>query len=201
MIGVADIRYCEHCRRARPHNRQGDCKECKSRRKRAARVARSSTVGQPLIRYGVLLKAADDAWSVWLRAFWPYCEMCQAFVHPHGLQCAHGFSRVERVIRFDPDNTFALCPSCHRRHTPPRADWWEWMQARLARRARLGLVRGGADPFTRLQLASKARGGKLTAYALHGVLADVRARIAQLTEGERKEWAEARLAQILDRLS
>lgn len=189
MIGAVDIRYCSKCKRGTPHSRKGDCKHCVSLRRRAARVAKRCVVGSPLVAYGKLLEAADKLWSIWLRAFWDGCEMCYAPLHPASLQCMHGFSRQDRAIRFAVDNTFAGCASCHRRHTPPGAAWWEWMRERLAARLRVGIGQGGPDPFARLELASRMRGGKLTAYALHGVIADAQARIAALPEGPRKEWA------------
>lgn len=201
MIGAADVRYCEKCRRGTPHSRRGDCKPCLSQRRRAVRIARRSVVGSPLLSYKQLLKIADDLWSIWVRAYWDGCEMCFAPLHPAQLQCMHGFTRQDRSIRFDVDNTFAGCPSCHRRHTPARADWYEWMRERLALRLRAGIGRGGPDPYTRLELASKARGGKLTAYALHGVIADAQARIAALPAGPRREWAEERAARVLEGLA
>ena len=189
MIGVADFRHCSKCKRITPHSRKGDCKQCVALRRRAARISRRSVVGSPLVAYGQLLDVADKLWSIWLRAFWDGCEMCYAPLHPSHLQCMHGFSRQERMLRFSVDNTFAGCAACHRRNTPPRADWWDWMRERLAARLRAGIGQGGPDPFARLELASKARGGRLTGYALHGVIADAQARIAALPDGPRKEWA------------
>jgi hypothetical protein len=162
-------------------------------RRRAARQAKRSVAGSPLSSYRELLTVADRVWSVWVRAYWGACEMCQAPLHPQDLQCAHGFSRVERSIRFDPDNTFALCSSCHRRHTPPRVDWWDWMPERLQDRAmelpgRVA-VRSGAAAFARLKMMSRARGGKLTTLSLQAVVADARQRIEALPGGERKNWA------------
>jgi hypothetical protein len=93
---------------------------------------------------------------------------------------------VERSIRFDPDNTFALCSSCHRRHTPPRADWWDWMRERLIVREP-GCATDAA--FIRLEMCSRARAGKLSALSLQAVIADARQRIEALPGGERKNWA------------
>lgn len=201
MIGAADIRYCTHCKRGTPHSRKGDCKPCVSQRRRATRLARRSVVGSPLLAYGLLLESADRVWSAWVRAFWDGCEVCYAPMHPSHLQCMHGYSRQDRAIRFSVDNTFAGCASCHRRHTPPRADWWEWMRERLAVRLRAGIGTSGPDPFARLELASKARYGRLTAYALHGVIADAQARIAALPDGPRKEWAQEMAAKAIEPLS
>lgn len=201
MIGAADVRYCERCKRGRPHTRRGECKWCLSSRRRAKRRVRQGAIGTALESYRELLEAADRAWSAWVRAASDACEMCRAPLPPSALQCAHGFSRVERAIRFDPDNTFALCAACHRRHTPPRADWWDWMRERLQQRLALGHGRAGADAYTRLELASRARGGKLTAVALTAVIADARQRIEALPEGDRKEWARETTERALARLT
>lgn len=188
MIGAADVRYCERHKRGTPHTRRGDCKACLSERRLAARQVKKSVLGLPLSSYRELLEVADRVWSAWVRAYWPCCEMCLAPLHPSRLQCMHGFSRQDRAIRFDPDNTFAGCPSCHRRHTPPGASWWDWMRERLTARLAEG-HRGGPHAYDRLELSSKARGAKLTALSLQAVIADARQRIEALPPGERKDWA------------
>lgn len=203
MIGAADIRFCESCRRGTPHSRKGDCKTCSARVRKAGRLARRSVVGSPLASYSELLKVADALWSIWVRAYWPGCEMCGGPLDPDRLQCAHGFSRVEKTLRFDPDNTYALDASCHRRHTPPRQDWWDWMRMRLAARVSFSedAATIGAERYARLEMASRARGGKLSSYSLQAVIVEAQARIAALPEGDRKEWAKVKAERALSKLA
>jgi hypothetical protein len=141
----------------------------------------------PLARYGDLLRIADELWSTWLRAKHLWCEMCLVQFDPAVLQCAHGYSREDRIIRFDPDNTFALCSGCHRRHTPARQPWFDWMRARLG------------DRFDRIERASRM-GGKLRMSDLQVVILDAEQRIAALPDGDRKAWALQRHAKITERM-
>lgn len=154
-----------------------------------ARKAKAMYLGRPLVRYGDVLDAADDLWSVWVRASLTHCEMCGVQSTPAERQCAHGWSRDERATRFEPDNTFSLCPSCHRRHTPPGPAWDDWMRQHL-----------GARRYQRVRLMAVA-GGKLPESTLYLILLDAQQRIASLPSGERKAWALERQAAILARLA
>lgn len=179
------LEWCEPCGRTTPHTNRRECKPCRSK---ASRAVKRSRVGHPLVRYGDLLKAADDMWSVWVRAKEDACEMCRVWFHPASMQCAHGISREDHPIRFDPANTYALCAACHRRHTPARTPWWDWMRAHVP-----------AD-YDRLEMVSRARGKKLRASDLQLVTLDAQQRIAALPEGPRKDWALERTAKIQERM-
>lgn len=206
MIGAADVRLCEKCKRGTPHNRKGACVLCGARVRKATRAARRSVVGSPLASYSLLLGVADNLWSYWLRAYWGICEVCSAPMDPDRLQCCHGYSRKDRAIRFSPDNTFSGCNSCHRRHSPPGAEWYHWMRQRYAERAALDGMNvaeahaHAASTWARVEMASMGRGGKLTSYALQGVIADAQARIAALPAGPRKEWAQGKVERAMAKL-
>lgn len=43
------------------------------------------------------------------------------------LQCAHGFSRRYRNVRWDPRNAFCLCQGCHLFFTHRPLEWDEWL--------------------------------------------------------------------------
>jgi hypothetical protein len=178
------LEFCEPCKRVTPHTSRRACKPCRAKARRAVRRAK---VGAPLARYGDLLKIADELWSAWVRASHETCEMCRVPLHPAVLQCAHGYSREDRIIRFDPDNTFALCSGCHRRHTPARQPWYDWMRERLG------------DRFDRIERASRM-GGKLRMSDLQLVVVDAEARIAALPDGDRKAWALERQAKVTERM-
>lgn len=46
------------------------------------------------------------------------------------LQCAHGFSRRYRSVRWDPRNAFCLCQGCHMFYTHRPLEWDEWLLER-----------------------------------------------------------------------
>lgn len=46
------------------------------------------------------------------------------------IQCAHGFSRRYRALRWDFDNAFALCAKCHMTFTYDPLRWDNWLRAR-----------------------------------------------------------------------
>lgn len=187
-LRYADFRHCEACGRGTPHNKRGVCAVCRAGRKRAVRKAKASTQGGCLARWSDLRGIADSLWSVWVRAAAPGCRMCGVPYDPDQLQNAHGYTREDRVIRFDPDNTFALCAADHRRHTPPRPAWYAWMCEQL-----------GAERFNRLERLSMI-GGKFGVGDLHAVILDAQQRIAALPSGPRKEWADERARVILERM-
>lgn len=188
----AEFRHCEACGRGTGHDKRGRCMVCKSKAKSARRETVRAEVNRalqasgahPLVRYGDLLKVADTLWSTWLRAAGDGCVKCLTPLPPERLQCAHGITREDRVIRFDPDNTFRLCAACHRRHTPPRRDWDDWRLKHL-----------GPERFARIDRLSRV-GGKLTLSDLHLVVLDAQRRIAALPEGPRKAWARERVDKL-----
>ncbi len=180
--------WCDVQKRETDRRKNGDCVPCASNERQAKRKVKAATTGHPLVRFGDVLRSADDLWSVWLRAFNYRCEMCGVPYDPKAMQCAHGFSREDRVIRFDPKNTFALCAACHRRNTPARQPWFDWMKQRL-----------GEHEYGRLEYASRV-GGKLRQSDLQLVILDAQSRIAALPEGDRKAWALERVASITERM-
>lgn len=46
------------------------------------------------------------------------------------LQCAHGFSRGYRAVRWDERNAFCLCRGCHLYFTVRPIEWDDWLRAR-----------------------------------------------------------------------
>lgn len=184
----ADFRYCAACKRGTGHNRRGGCMVCQRGRKKAMRKAKASTQGGRLARWSDLRGIADELWSVWVRASSTGCRMCGAELPPGQLQNAHGWSRAERTIRYDPDNQSALCSACHRRNTPPGPAWFDWMRRRL-----------GDERYARLERLSMI-GGKFGVGDLHAVILDAQQRIQDLPEGPRKEWAQERARVILERM-
>lgn len=179
--------WCEPCGKVTPQTARRGCKLCLASVRRSIRKAKAKGLGSNVARYGDVLKIADDLWSVWVRASHDGCEMCEKPLDPVLLQCAHGYSREDRIIRFDPDNTFALCSACHRRHTPSRQPWYDWMRARLG------------DRYGRLEMASRT-GGKVRHSHLEVVILDAEQRIASLPAGPRRDWALERAAKIGERM-
>lgn len=51
--------------------------------------------------------------------------------HAGDLQCAHGFSRSYKAIRWDTRNAWALCAGCHTYFTHHPIEWDLWMLDRL----------------------------------------------------------------------
>lgn len=182
------LEWCGACKASTPHNRRSVCLTCRSRARKANRAAKASNIGAPLLRHTDLLKAADALWSIWLRAYHVACEVCETPLHPDSLQCMHGWTRTERAVRFEPSNTFAGCAPCHRAHTPPRIGWYDWMRERL-----------GEAEYARVEQMARA-GGKLRTSDLQLVVLDARARIVKLPEGDRKAWAQAKEAKVMERM-
>jgi hypothetical protein len=71
-------------------------------------------------------KACDILFSKIVRARGA-CENCG---QTYDLQCAHGFSRRYRALRWDYSNAFALCRGCHLKYTVRPLEWDEWLKAR-----------------------------------------------------------------------
>jgi hypothetical protein len=72
---------------------------------------------------------ADRLFSLAVREI-GYCESGRP-THKGGLQCAHGFSRSYKAVRWDRRNCFALCGGCHTYYTHHPVEWDEWMRERL----------------------------------------------------------------------
>lgn len=56
------------------------------------------------------------------------CENCGSY---QDLQCAHGFSRRYRNVRWEFANAWCLCKGCHLKYTMRPLEWDDWMQQRL----------------------------------------------------------------------
>jgi 5-methylcytosine-specific restriction endonuclease McrA len=79
----------------------------------------------------IKLRRADILWSKYVRteAGWK-CQNCGKQCDPSGsprLECAHYFGRRNESVRFDPENTFALCSSCHRHFHDEKQDHTTFM--------------------------------------------------------------------------
>ena len=70
------------------------------------------------------LRKADSLFSKLIRSR-GCCEQCGS---REWLQCAHGFSRRYRAVRFDERNAWALCRSCHVFFTHRPLEWDGWMR-------------------------------------------------------------------------
>lgn len=84
-------------------------------------------------------------------------------------QCAHGFSRSYRSTRWDFDNAWPLCASCHLFYTHRPLQWDNWMRMRM-----------GDDRYDALR-----------AKALGGERVDTKALLVELRELERVRKAAA----------
>lgn len=78
---------------------------------------------------------ADDWFSkcVRERVDW-HCEKCGKYYPPgkrQGLHCSHIFSRRHNSIRYDPDNAFAHCFSCHQWFGGNPVEAGEWVVGKL----------------------------------------------------------------------
>lgn len=73
------------------------------------------------------LRKADELFGKFIRSRGA-CENCG---DTYVIQCAHGFSRSYRAVRFEPANAWALCRACHMHYTHRPLEWDEWMRQRL----------------------------------------------------------------------
>jgi len=73
-----------------------------------------------------LTAKCDRFFSVIVRSV-GHCEACGIATN---LQCAHGFSRRYRTVRWDERNAFALCRACHVYYTHRPLEWDEWLRDR-----------------------------------------------------------------------
>lgn len=94
-------------------------------------------------------KEADRLFSLWVRQVGG-CEANDGrFPCAGNLQCAHGFSRRYRAVRWDRRNAFALCQGHHLFYTHYPIEWDNWLQERWGPdlyivMRRLALNAGGA---------------------------------------------------------
>ena len=71
-----------------------------------------------------LTKKADAIFGKIIRA--PgWCINCGS---TEVIQCAHGFSRSYRAVRWDDRNAFPLCRGCHVKYTHRPLEWDEWLR-------------------------------------------------------------------------
>lgn len=85
-----------------------------------------------------LTRKADRLFSLAVRARDGRCVACGSTAF---LQCAHGFSRRYHRTRWDFDNAWTLCRSCHTYYTHRDDAWKMWMENQL-----------GLDAFRALRL-------------------------------------------------
>lgn len=72
------------------------------------------------------LRRCDSLFSKLIRAR-GRCEHCGTTMD---LQCAHGFSRRYRAVRWDVRNAFALCSGDHMYFTIRPLEWDDWLRDR-----------------------------------------------------------------------
>ena len=179
---------CEKCKRETPRVKNGTCVICAKRDRKAAKRQKKLKVGSPLVSFGVIETLADVLFSVWIRSTRLGCEMCpKKGLKPDELQCAHGFSRAKKRVRFNESNVFALCPGCHMRHTPPGPKWWVWMEGKI-----------GVEEYQRVEFLKDA-GPRLYRGDVELIAADYLGRIQRLPPGEVGDWARESAAKILAR--
>lgn len=86
-----------------------------------------------------------------------YCEICGS---TEVVQCAHGFSRRYRAIRWDFRNAFCLCRKCHMHYTHRPIEWDNWLMDRwgedLYNELRTLALRGGKTDFPKLLASLRA---------------------------------------------
>lgn len=180
---------CERCNRETPRTKRGQCVICGKRDRKAARRKKRLTLGSvAVVDFGALRDLADDLFSVWIRSTRVGCEMCSKKpLKPWELQNAHGFSRVHMRVRFNEDNVFALCPACHRKHSPSGPGWWVWMEQKIgeARYSRVEFLKSGGPRLYRSDILILA--------------CDYLGRIQRLPAGDVGEWARERAEEITAR--
>lgn len=76
------------------------------------------------------IKKCDELFSLQVRSV-GRCEADDGRPHNGNLQCAHGFSRSYKAIRWEPRNAFSLCGAHHTHYTHHPIEWDLWMLDRL----------------------------------------------------------------------
>ena len=71
-----------------------------------------------------LLKKCDATFGKVVRS----CGRCDACGFTDHIQCAHGFSRSYRSVRWDRRNAFPLCRSCHVYYTHRPLQWDQYLR-------------------------------------------------------------------------
>lgn len=77
-----------------------------------------------------LSKEADRLFSLIIRGRGK-CESGRLARHSGVLQCAHGFSRRYRAVRWDQRQCWSLCAACHMYFTHHPIEWDLWMRETL----------------------------------------------------------------------
>lgn len=75
-----------------------------------------------------IVAEADRLFSLRIRTRDGRCQNCGT---TRDLQCAHGFSRSYRTVRWDDRNAFALCRGCHVKYTHRPIEWDDWLRERM----------------------------------------------------------------------
>lgn len=91
--------------------------------------------------YRVKIRKTDRMWSRYIRdKAGGKCEYCGKVCEVNGevikkLECSHYFGRKNESVRFDPENTYALCFTCHKElggHTRlENGEYDQWVRKRL----------------------------------------------------------------------
>ena len=93
--------------------------------KKAKRTAKAKRIKLKRPTNAQMVRKADILFSLAVRSV----GRCAALgEHKGPLQCAHGFSRRYRAVRWDSRNAFSLCAGHHLYFTHRPLEWDEWMR-------------------------------------------------------------------------
>lgn len=124
---------------------------------------------------------ADELFSLLIRDA-RECAVCHRHLELGAAQCMHGFRRVYHSLRFDAENAFCGCASCHVRLTHDYDAWHWWLQDRW-----------GIERY--LELRSRANRVEKPDYAavIQTLWADaaVRANLAECSEAKQRRIENA----------
>lgn len=76
-----------------------------------------------------LIDECDRLFSLWVRSV----GMCESprLEHTPDLQCAHGFSRSYKAVRWDRRQAWSLCRGCHVYYTFHPIEWDAFMRSQM----------------------------------------------------------------------
>lgn len=126
--GVAETRRygvvinCENCGKEAFIKNSGGKKD----RRFCSHKCAGPVVARQRKKKGSSVRSADALFSTIVRSRGGSCRRCGT---TDRLQCAHGFSRRYRNVRWDYRNAFCLCAGCHMYFTYRPIEWDDWLRA------------------------------------------------------------------------